>query len=329
MYFQSSRSGQTELEIEWWNQHGCGKLDETDPNAVNCQIVLQYMCQNSDESTVKNGFSTKTSPWTPGKNKQGKESRDNTESYAAKKARKLKDYTNNKSGQHESWEYYDSCFTRERNNGLFVADRSRAQNKGATRTRQNPGATRRGYECPEERDYFPYWHPTPWIDMAILTSQPENCHFYESESANRKGKFECVEFYTPSQNVRKHASQASTDEHCAELGGTWTEFHNFLEIAPATNETDCRQWAKSNQKTFEDEIIWAVPYLDGEGRHTRPEKKCLVLPPAIICDQAPWARANHLGNSDTNDLPSFKWTLPHFHLLEDSKECAIRIRYLT
>lgn len=36
----------TYLNIEWTNQHGCGDGD------LNCQIVLQYMCQEHKESDI-------------------------------------------------------------------------------------------------------------------------------------------------------------------------------------------------------------------------------------------------------------------------------------
>ncbi len=56
--------------------------------------------------------------------------------------------------------------------GLFTADRNLKGNT-AIYTRQDEAGTPYGYECPEERDYWPYI--SPWADIAILTSNTSMC----------------------------------------------------------------------------------------------------------------------------------------------------------
>ncbi len=90
---------------------------------------------------------------------------------------------------HENYDYYQKCKKRYRNRGLFTADQDVRENNGATR--QNPNANRRGFECPEERDYYPFWGPSPWRDIAVITSNPERCAYYKAESANVKARGEC------------------------------------------------------------------------------------------------------------------------------------------
>ncbi len=56
--------------------------------------------------------------------------------------------------------------------GLFTADQ-KLNGDRAIYTRQDNQGNRYGYECPEERDYWPY--VSPWSDIAILTTNTSMC----------------------------------------------------------------------------------------------------------------------------------------------------------
>ena len=101
--------------------------------------------------------------------------------------------------------------------GLYTADQfmRRTDRRG---TRQNPNGNRRGLECPEERDYYPWWAPSPWIDVAVLTNDAQDtvcknpddpkcstrCKYYLENSFNMAPKGYC--------DVRHDGTQPISDK---------------------------------------------------------------------------------------------------------------------
>lgn len=206
--------GTSTLQIEWTNQHSCG-----DANS-HCELVLQYMCGDH----VRDGTTTTTIP-------------DNRMS--------CQDYNCNtdlRYGMHEDYGYYLNCKTRKRNVGLFTADQNLNNRNTARFTRQNPGGTRRGYECPEERDYYPYWHPSPWIDIAVMTNNVSRCEFYQQESQNVKERWAC---FVPVANLEKSKNTIvpNSKEECESfemdgVKGEWRRFQPHGVPAPDCRETE-------------------------------------------------------------------------------------------
>lgn len=209
--------------------------------------------------------------------------------------------------------------------GLFTADQRLRTNNGlgysaAIYTRQNPNGNRYGYECPEERDYYPYWHPTDWKDIAVMPFNASLCGWYKGESYNVKMRYECIETYPNSNNIR-HRSRWNNEADCKGNGGQWTGFTNYLEYASQyTTQAACNA-ANTNNAGIR--YVWGIPH---DFLATRLQARCLVALNAPDCVEAPWTRVNHLGNTRTGQASRYVWTLPHF---PSGKEynCIVRLRY--
>ncbi|XP_071142451.1 protein DD3-3-like isoform X1 [Mytilus edulis] len=233
------------LPIEWTNQHSC-----MNPNA-HCELVIQYMCGD----LVRDGASRGTIRT---ENNQCRNNDCNTDF----------EY-----GMNENFEYYQNCRYRLRNKGLFIADQNLAGNrKNARNTRQNPTGKRYGYECPEERDYYPYWEPSPWKDIVVMTNDASRCPFYQEESQNVKSRWTCV--------VPKNVTEKYTGK---------------FDIP--NNEADCKAFRYPKNDPNGAKALWTEIASHGI--------------PAPDCRESQFSRDNHLGNGIGGQPLVYNWTIPN------------------
>jgi hypothetical protein len=224
------------LPIQWTSQHGCGS------NQVECNIVIQYMCVDGTDpsTTIRDGLTTTTIV-------------DNANQYNQKSTvNGVTDYTY---GMHESYQYYQDCKGRQRNQGLFTADQNLNGNS-AQFTRQDAAGTQYGFECNEERDYYPYWGPSPWKDIAVMSPSDDLCKYFQTESQNVKDRGACT-----GATTTNNAKQPITQAACTTAGGTWNVVPNFGIAAP-----DCQiaQYTRDNHlgNTLDGETAtynWTIP----------------------------------------------------------------------
>ncbi|ESO96629.1 hypothetical protein LOTGIDRAFT_202874, partial [Lottia gigantea] len=122
-YFQSEADAETILTVEWYNQHGCGGNEDDNPQKQNCRLVLQYMCQpeGTTEDVLRNGVVTNTQDYNRPPN--------SNYNLANRNSRKNNNVKADR-GLQESWDWYEECFVRERNKGLFTADQNLRGNNG-------------------------------------------------------------------------------------------------------------------------------------------------------------------------------------------------------
>lgn len=251
-----------EISMKMTVQHGCNN-----PDTQNCELVLQMNC----DPLMRDGTTTTTIP----------ENSANCRNFDCD--------LDVKYGRHESFAYYQNCKETKRNMNLFTASQNLKKDT-AKYTRQQPQGTRFGYECPEERDYYPYWRPSPWKDLLIWTNQAGRCDAYKAESENVKGRWYC----DVPEEVRNDA--------------------NFDNDPIPITEDECISW----QVTTAQGNVTSAEWVQAAA-HGWPEPECL---------ESEASRPNHLGTiGHTKQWEHFLKMPKILGNDEEFATCVMRIRY--
>jgi plastocyanin len=281
----------SKLQVQWTNQHGCGGNEKDNSNKLNCNMVLQFAC-NTDATQLQPALKVML--------KDGRNTNAPDTSDSVLDAAQITTNDNNGRGRHESEAWYYECTERERDLNLFTADQN-LKGEESIYTRQNPNGGRRGLECPEERDYYPYWAPTPFMDIAYLTSNPEDC----TAGAGEFGSF----------NIQGESMNNNPVYRCSASGTTDAD---YTAAAKQNTKDDCEGLNNPN-------VAWEA-YTHGLD--------------APVCRQGDWSRVNHLGNGVDAQTLSYNWTLPTVSKTngkgvgkyaaiynDETAKCILRIRY--
>lgn len=256
MFYEGSH-----FTIEWTNQHGCGGEEGSDPNKLNCNLVFQIGCQTKTDAQIpaqlhldlKSGRNTNT-PATANSNTDWTTQAANND--------------NNGRGRHETEGWYYQCSKMTRNKGLFLADQN-VKGESAQYTRQNPNGNRRGLECPEERDYYPYWNPTPFMDLAVLTDNVQDCterFNFQGNSQNNNNVCSCYNTLAPDTrgDTEECYNHVHNETECAaETGCMWSCYSHGIP-APLCQKAP---WTRANSL--------------GNGRTGRPTTLNVTMPTLV------------------------------------------------
>jgi hypothetical protein len=279
------------LPIEWTNQHGCGYNAK-----VECEIVIQYACEDTLDPKVANfwpyvtdkgdatstffndqHFRSTTNIAAPrdgvprDANDAATDTIPDTTDAATPDTKETRRY-----GMHESYDHYQVCQRTERNKGLYTADQNVRRNDRRG-TRQNPNGNRNGLECPEERDYYPWWAPSPWVDIAVLSDQADDeeiCNGASTVCSTR-----CLYYM---DNTMNWSPKGYCDaNHTATSGDT---------VATKTNSRawQRREWYNNKDDCLTNGFSWY------EVSH---DDNIALDPEDFVCARTHFARTNQLGNA--------------------------------
>ncbi|KAJ3086460.1 hypothetical protein HK102_013090 [Quaeritorhiza haematococci] len=143
-------------------------------------------------------------------------------------------------GYHEPEMFYHKCKTRSRNRGLYTSTQN-LQGDTAIFTRQTANGQRYGFECNEERDYYPYWHPTGWVDIGVKVSDTSMCSYYQSQTENQVGRCECI---NPNDPLDPTFWVYNTEASCSNTRGARWVCRDAHNVPPPTCEQ--AEWTMDN-----------------------------------------------------------------------------------